>query len=39
MLLHYLPQRSVITNNASIPTVILPKTQEPAPKPRLARAS
>ena len=36
MLLNYLPQRSVIANNESIPTVILPIAQEPVTKRRLS---
>jgi len=36
MLLNYLPQRPVTTNTASIPTVILPTTQQPETKLPLA---
>jgi len=39
MLLTYLPQRPAVTNNASIPTVILPTAQEPATKRGVASAS
>jgi len=39
MLLDYMPQRSVMMNNAAIPTVILPTAQEPAPKRRLTAVS
>ena len=38
MLLSYLPQRPVMTDTASIPTVILPIAEDPVKKPRLATA-
>ncbi len=38
MLLSYLPQRAIMTSNASIPTVILPTAEEPLSKRTLAIA-